>query len=176
MPLSGLAVIPLQRGDDPTPRIGLVEGTVVRATSVTRAPPCMAASSIFRTALIKQQLRNPSRSPVEIRTGTRNSPTVSCGGRSSESTGGYWYHFETDALPTRPCPGCLSYFRIRASRLLRGLRRCSAAPPLAEHHRKDGRLDSIIEGQTAADLYTAAIERGLLSRLDHPASRRREFA
>jgi hypothetical protein len=59
VPLFGLAVIPLQRGDDPTPRIGLVEGTVARAASVTRAPPCMAASSIFRTVLIKQQLRLP---------------------------------------------------------------------------------------------------------------------
>ena len=102
-------------GEDPTPRIGLVEATVVRATSVTKAPPRVAASSIFRTVLIKQPLRYPSRSPAEIKTGTRNSPTMSCGGRSSESTRGCWYHFETDALPTRPCPSCLSYFRIRVS-------------------------------------------------------------
>ena len=57
MPLFGLAVILLQRGEDPTPRIGLVEATVVRATSVIRAPPRVAASSIFRTVLIKQPLR-----------------------------------------------------------------------------------------------------------------------
>jgi len=75
--------------------------------SVTRAPPCVAASSIFRTVLIKQQLRCPSRSPVEIRTVrevVRLCPAEADPARAPAGTG---ITFETDALPTRACPGCL---------------------------------------------------------------------
>jgi tetrahydromethanopterin S-methyltransferase subunit A len=45
-----------------------------------------------------------------------------------------------------------------------------------EHYRKDGLLDTVIEGGTAAELYTPAIDRGLLSRLDHAAYLGRELA
>lgn len=38
-----------------------------------------------------------------------------------------------------------------------------------EHYRTDGVLDALIEGSQAAELYTIAIDRGLLSRLDHAA-------
>lgn len=45
-----------------------------------------------------------------------------------------------------------------------------------EHYRKDGLLDTVIEGRTAAELYTPAIEKGLISRLDHGAYLGRELA
>ena len=45
-----------------------------------------------------------------------------------------------------------------------------------EHYRNDGLLDIIIEGHTAAELYTAAIERELLTRFDHAAYLGRELA
>jgi len=45
-----------------------------------------------------------------------------------------------------------------------------------EHYRKDGVLDAVVEGHTAAALYTPAIERNLLSRLDHAAYLGRELA
>jgi tetrahydromethanopterin S-methyltransferase subunit A len=45
-----------------------------------------------------------------------------------------------------------------------------------EHYRNDGLLDTVIEGGTAAELYTAAIDRRLLSRLDHAAYLGRELA
>lgn len=45
-----------------------------------------------------------------------------------------------------------------------------------EHYRNDGLLDAIVEGPTAAEVYTPAIERGLLSRLDHAAYLGRELA
>lgn len=38
-----------------------------------------------------------------------------------------------------------------------------------EHYGNDGVLDAVIEGRTAAELYTPAIDRGLISRLDHAA-------
>jgi tetrahydromethanopterin S-methyltransferase subunit A len=38
-----------------------------------------------------------------------------------------------------------------------------------EHFSNDGRLTTIIEGRSAPELYTVAIERGLVSRLDHAA-------
>jgi tetrahydromethanopterin S-methyltransferase subunit A len=38
-----------------------------------------------------------------------------------------------------------------------------------EHYRPDGLLDGIIEGKTAPETYTPALERGLLPRLDHAA-------
>jgi tetrahydromethanopterin S-methyltransferase subunit A len=45
-----------------------------------------------------------------------------------------------------------------------------------EHYADSGVLDAVIEGQTAAEVYTPAIERGLLSRLDHAAYLGRELA
>lgn len=45
-----------------------------------------------------------------------------------------------------------------------------------EHYLNDGLLDAVIEGASAAELYTPAIERGLISRLDHAAYLGRELA
>lgn len=45
-----------------------------------------------------------------------------------------------------------------------------------EHYDNDGVLDAMIEGKTTAELYTAAIDRGLVSRLDHAAYLGRELA
>lgn len=45
-----------------------------------------------------------------------------------------------------------------------------------EHYRKDGVLDTLIEGATAAEVYCPAIERNLLTRLDHAAYLGRELA
>jgi tetrahydromethanopterin S-methyltransferase subunit A len=47
---------------------------------------------------------------------------------------------------------------------------------LLEHYRNDGVLDVVIEGRAAAELYYPAIERGLISRLDHAAYLGRELA
>ncbi len=45
-----------------------------------------------------------------------------------------------------------------------------------EHYRKDGVLDLVIEGQTASAVGATAIERGVLSRLDHAVYLGRELA
>lgn len=45
-----------------------------------------------------------------------------------------------------------------------------------EHYRRDGALDAVIEGETAAELYTPALDKGLVSRLDHAAYLGRELA
>ncbi len=45
-----------------------------------------------------------------------------------------------------------------------------------EHYLNGGVLDAVIEGRTAAELYIPAIDRGLLSRLDHAAYLGRELA
>ncbi len=45
-----------------------------------------------------------------------------------------------------------------------------------EHYRNDGLLDTVIEGACAAEVYTPAIDRGLISRLDHAAYLGRELA
>ena len=45
-----------------------------------------------------------------------------------------------------------------------------------EHYLNDGLLDMVIEGASAAELYTPAIDRGLISRLDHAAYLGRELA
>jgi len=45
-----------------------------------------------------------------------------------------------------------------------------------EHYLNDGLLDTVIEGSSAAELYTPAIDRGLISRLDHAAYLGRELA
>jgi len=45
-----------------------------------------------------------------------------------------------------------------------------------EHYLNDGLLDVVIEGGSAAELYTPTIDRGLISRLDHAAYLGRELA
>lgn len=45
-----------------------------------------------------------------------------------------------------------------------------------EHYLNDGLLDVVIESASAAELYTPAIDRGLISRLDHAAYLGRELA
>jgi len=45
-----------------------------------------------------------------------------------------------------------------------------------EHYLNDGLLDTVIEGSSAAELYTPAIDRGLISRLDHAAYLGQELA
>jgi tetrahydromethanopterin S-methyltransferase subunit A len=45
-----------------------------------------------------------------------------------------------------------------------------------EHYLNGGVLDAVIEGRTAPEVYTPAIDRGLLSRLDHAAYLGRELA
>jgi tetrahydromethanopterin S-methyltransferase subunit A len=45
-----------------------------------------------------------------------------------------------------------------------------------EHYSNEGVLDVVIEGRSAAELYIPAVERGLLSRLDHAAYLGRELA
>jgi tetrahydromethanopterin S-methyltransferase subunit A len=45
-----------------------------------------------------------------------------------------------------------------------------------EHYKNNGVLTAIIEGRSAAEVYMTAIERGLLSRLDHAAYSGRELA
>jgi tetrahydromethanopterin S-methyltransferase subunit A len=47
---------------------------------------------------------------------------------------------------------------------------------MLEHYSNDGVLDCVIEGATPAALYATAIERGLLTRLDHAAYLGRELA
>lgn len=47
---------------------------------------------------------------------------------------------------------------------------------LLEHYRNDGTLDVVVEGRSAAELYTPVVERGLISRLDHAAYLGHELA
>ncbi|MDD2901942.1 MAG: DUF4346 domain-containing protein, partial [Syntrophales bacterium] len=79
--------------------------------------------------------------------------------------------------PVTPIPGYLpprmvsdpaGYFVIYVDR---GRRMLSL-----EHYLNDGMLDIVIEGASAAELYTPAIDRGLVSRLDHAAYLGRELA
>jgi tetrahydromethanopterin S-methyltransferase subunit A len=71
-------------------------------------------------------------------------------------------------LPSRMVSDPAGYFVVYADRS-RGL-------ISLEHYRNDGVLDAIIEGKTAAELYTPAIDRGLLARLDHAAYLGRELS
>jgi len=45
-----------------------------------------------------------------------------------------------------------------------------------EHYRNDGLLDGVIEGHDAAEIYTPAVAKGLVSRLDHAAYLGRELS
>ena len=70
-------------------------------------------------------------------------------------------------LPSRLVGDPSGYFVIYVDRARRILS--------LEHYRNDGLLDTIIEGRTAAELYTPAIDQGLLSRLEHAAYLGREL-
>ena len=72
------------------------------------------------------------------------------------------------ATPERMTPDPQGYFVVFLDRQ-RG-RLC------LEHYENDGLLDSVIEGKHAAELYHTAIERSLVSRLDHAAYLGRELA
>lgn len=71
-------------------------------------------------------------------------------------------------LPPRMVADPAGYFVVYVER--------SEARLLLEHYTNEGVLDLIIEGRRAAELYTAAIDRGLISRLDHAAYLGRELA
>ena len=71
-------------------------------------------------------------------------------------------------LPGRMTPDPAGYFVIYADHNRTRLS--------LEHYRTDGLLDTVIEGRSAAEVYTPAVERGLLSRLDHAAYLGRELA
>lgn len=53
---------------------------------------------------------------------------------------------------------------------------CGRRLLMLEHYRNDGVLDVVVEGASAAELYIPAIERGMISRLDHAAYLGRELA
>ena len=71
-------------------------------------------------------------------------------------------------LPGRMTSDPAGYFVVYANRI-RGLLSL-------EHYGNEGVLDAVIEGRTAAELYIPAIDRGLISRLDHAAYLGRELA
>ena len=71
-------------------------------------------------------------------------------------------------LPERMIPDAAGYFVVFADRARDVL--------LLEHYGRDGVLDTVIEGRSAAELYTPAIEGNLISRLDHAAYLGRELA
>lgn len=82
--------------------------------------------------------------------GTRSVPTVA----------GY--------LPERTIVDPAGYFVIFPD--------CGRGLLMLEHYRNDGVLDIVIEGRAAAELYIPAIEKGLVSRLDHAAYLGKELA
>jgi tetrahydromethanopterin S-methyltransferase subunit A len=53
---------------------------------------------------------------------------------------------------------------------------CGRGLLMLEHYRNDGVLDVVIEGHSPAELYVPAIEKGLVSRLDHAAYLGKELA
>jgi tetrahydromethanopterin S-methyltransferase subunit A len=71
-------------------------------------------------------------------------------------------------LPSRSVSDPAGYFVIYVDQ---GRRMLSL-----EHYLYNGLLDTVIEGASAAELYTPAIDRGLISRLDHAAYLGRELA
>jgi tetrahydromethanopterin S-methyltransferase subunit A len=70
-------------------------------------------------------------------------------------------------LPERMVPDPAGYLVVDVDRRRRLL--------ALEHYRKDGVLDAVIEGRTAAELIAPAVEQGLVSRLDHAAYLGREL-
>lgn len=75
---------------------------------------------------------------------------------------------EMGYLPDRMVPDPAGYFVVYVDRERRLLS--------LEHYAKDGLLDHVIEGRNAAELYVPAVEKGLLTRLDHAAYLGRELA
>ena len=71
-------------------------------------------------------------------------------------------------VPKRMVPDPAGYFVVYVDRS----RMCLSL----EHYQTIGLLDGVISGHTAAELYTPAIERGWISRLDHAAYLGRELA
>lgn len=71
-------------------------------------------------------------------------------------------------VPERMVSDPAGYFVVYPDRARGGLS--------LEHYRNDGVLDLVIEGKAAAELYSAAIDKELLSRLDHAAYLGRELA
>jgi tetrahydromethanopterin S-methyltransferase subunit A len=71
-------------------------------------------------------------------------------------------------MPARTVPDPAGYFVVYAD--------ASRSALALEHYRNDGLLDRVVEGATGAELYMAAIEDGLVSRLDHAAYLGRELA
>ena len=71
-------------------------------------------------------------------------------------------------LPTRMVPDPRGYFVIYVDRPRQLLS--------LEHFGNDGVLDAVIEGKTAPELYLAAIDHDLVSRLDHAAYLGRELS
>jgi len=92
--------------------------------------------------------RNPG--PAEPFAGTRSVATVA----------GY--------LPERMISDPAGYFVVFPD--------CGRGLLMLEHYREDGVLDMVIEGRAAAELYIPAIEKGLVSRLDHAAYLGKELA
>lgn len=80
--------------------------------------------------------------------------------RSVETLAGY--------IPERMVSDRAGYFVVYPDRERRLL--------LLEHYRNDGVLDLVIEGRTPAELYIPAIDRKVISRLDHSAYLGRELA
>lgn len=71
-------------------------------------------------------------------------------------------------LPEKMTPDSAGYFVVYADRMRQQI--------FLEHYRNDGVLDCVIAGSIAAELYIPAIERKLISRLDHAAYLGRELA
>ncbi len=71
-------------------------------------------------------------------------------------------------VPTRMTPDPAGYFVVYVDRV-RG--RLSL-----EHFTNDGLLDAVIDGRNAASVYSPAVERGFVSRLDHAAYLGKELA
>lgn len=92
--------------------------------------------------------RNPG--PAEPFAGTRSVATVA----------GY--------LPERMISDPAGYFVVFPD--------CGRQLLMLEHYRNDGVLDAVIEGRTSAELYIPAIEKSLVSRLDHAAYLGEELA
>ncbi len=82
------------------------------------------------------------------------------GARSIETVAGY--------LPTKTVSDPSGYFVVFPDRQRRLL--------LLEHYSGEGALDIVIEGKTAPEVYIPAVERKLVSRLDHAAYLGRELA
>ncbi len=70
-------------------------------------------------------------------------------------------------LPGRTVPDPAGYFVVYADGARSAL--------TLEHYRNDGVLDRVVEGRSSAELYMAAIEDELVSRLDHAAYLGREL-